>query len=118
GKGKLKEPERQKSHPGTFISGRSATQEEPVVANEPVAMAEHEGKAESVEKDPAQASVHDTLHQDVHGFSRSTKAGLQHGKPDLHAEDQERRNQSPDGVERVDNVVALEVGVGRINFRI
>jgi len=79
-------------------------QEEPVVADEPVAMAEHEGEADGVKENTAKASVDDALDKNVHGFAASTETGLQHGETNLHAEDQEGRNQRPHRIYGVDYV--------------
>src|SRR5690242_3465890 len=45
-KRELKQPERQEGDAGGLISGRRALQEEPVIPNQPITVAEHEGEAE------------------------------------------------------------------------
>ena len=94
-KRKLEEPERQERNAGGFIGCRCALQEEPVIADEAIAVTEHERKAECVEQNAAQACVDDTLHQHVHGFARAAETGFQHREADLHAEYEKRRDQSP-----------------------
>src|SRR5262245_23586172 len=75
-------------------------------------MAEHEDEAKSKEQDPAEAGIHDTFHQNIHGLARTTETDFQHSKADLHAEDEERRHQGPNCVDRIDNVVALKRRIG------
>ena len=87
-------------------------EEEPVVANEPVAMAEHESESESEEQEPTEARVYDALHEYIDRLAGTAKAGLDHGKPDLHTEYQECRDQSPHRVQRVHDVGDLEIRFG------
>ena len=105
GEGELEEPERQERDAGAFIGRRRALQEEPVLADEAVAVAEHEGKAEGVEQNAAEAGVDDAFHQYVDGFAGAAESGFEHGEAHLHAEHEERRDQRPNRVERVDDVV-------------
>ncbi len=100
GEGELEEPECQERDAGGFVGGRRVLQEEPVIADEAVAVAEHEGEAEGVEENAAKAGVHDAFHQHVDGFTGAAEAGFQHGEADLHAEHQEGGDQRPDRVER------------------
>ena len=95
GEGELEDPDGQEGDAGGLIGRRRALQEEPVVADEAVAVAEHEGEAEGVEENAAEAGVDDALHQHVDGLARAAEAGFEHGEADLHAEDQEGRDQRP-----------------------
>src|SRR5689334_22388063 len=106
GKGKLEQPERQEGDAGGLIGGWRILQEEPVIAYEAVAVAEHEGKAEAVEQNAAETGVDDAFHQYVYGFAGAAEAGFEHGEADLHAENQKGRDQRPDGVDRIDDIVA------------
>src|SRR6185369_9288553 len=90
GKSKLEEPERQERHAAGFIRRRHTVQEEPVVPDESIAVAEHEGETKGVEKDTAQAGIDDAFHQNVDGLARAAEPGLQHGEADLHTENEER----------------------------
>ncbi len=83
-----------------------------MVADKAVAVAEHEGEANGVEEQTAEAGVDDALHQHVDGLAGAAEACLQHGEADLHAEDEEGGDQRPDRVDWVDDVIALEAGVG------
>jgi len=114
GKSKLEDPDRKKRDASRFISCRGVFQEEPVVADEPVAMAEHECEAPGVKKNAAKTRVYDAFHQDVHRFARPAEPGLQHRESDLHAEDEEGCDQCPDCVYRVNNVIALQRWFGSL----
>src|SRR5579864_9183850 len=76
GKGKLEDPDRQERYSGGFIGCRRILEKEPMVADEAVAMAEHEGEAEGVEQKAAKTSVDDTFHQHVDGLARTAEAGF------------------------------------------
>src|SRR6202047_4026753 len=89
GESKLEDPDGEKCDAGGFIGCRRALQEEPVITDEAVAMAEHEREAEGVEQQAAQTCVNHTLHENVYRLTRAAEAGLQHGEAHLHAEDQE-----------------------------
>src|SRR5579872_1124201 len=65
GKGELKDPHRQKCDACGFIGRWCILQKEPVIPDESVAMAEHEGKSNCVEENSAKAGVHDAFHQNV-----------------------------------------------------
>src|SRR5581483_3915746 len=62
GKSELKQPERQERNARGFIGRRHALQEEPVISNEAVAVAEHEGKTEGVKENAAKACVYNAFH--------------------------------------------------------
>ena len=49
-KGKLEDPDRQKCDARGFVGGRRMLQEEPVISDEPVAVAEHESEADGIEE--------------------------------------------------------------------
>jgi len=85
-KGKLEGPDREERYSSGFIGCRRVLQEEPVITDEPIAVAEHKCEADGVEEDAAKAGIHHTLHQNIYGFAGATEAGFQHGKADLHAE--------------------------------
>src|SRR6266404_3559076 len=110
-KSKLEQPECQERNTGSFVCCRHILKEEPVITDEPISMTEHERKAESKEKNAAEARVHDAFHQDVHGFPRSAETGLEHGESNLHCKNQECCQQGPKRVDRIDDVVTLEVGI-------
>ena len=110
GEGELEEPERQERNAGGFIGCRSALQEEPVIADEAIAVAEHEREAEGVEENAAQAGVHHAFHQHVDGFTRAAEAGFQHGEADLHAEHEKCGDQRPHRVDGIDDVCRLDFG--------
>ena len=76
GKGELEEPERQERNAPGLVGRRRALQEEPVIADEAVAVAEHEGEADSVEQHAAKARVYDALHQHVDRLTRAAEARL------------------------------------------
>src|SRR5439155_17677748 len=91
-------------------------QEKPVVSDKSVAVAKHESETESEEEDSAKTGIDDALHQHVDGLSRATESRFQHGEADLHTKDQERRDERPNCVQRIDNVVALYFRIGGKNF--
>ena len=93
--------------------GRIARQ---MPADEGVAPAEHEREAPSPVQKPADARVEHAFDQHVDGFTISTEAGLEHGEARLHAEHEERAEQNPAGVDRVDDVAARR-GLVRIGRR-
>jgi hypothetical protein len=88
-----------------------------VVADEPVAVAEHEREADCVKKNAAKARVHDAFHQHVYGLARAAEARLQHGEAHLHAEDQKGRHQRPRRIHRIHNIRRLYGAVGREDLR-
>src|SRR5580704_890604 len=75
-------------------------------------MAEHESETECVEDKTAKAGVDDAFHQHIDGLAGTAKTGLQHGEPDLHAENQEGGDQRPGSVYRIDHVSSFDLGVG------
>ncbi len=79
-----------------------ALQEEAVRADEAVAVLEHEGEANRPEEDAADTGVGDAFDEDVHRLALAREAGFEHHEADLHAEDQERRDQRP---RRVDALI-------------
>ena len=116
GEGELEDPDGKECDTGGLVGFGRFLQEEPVITDEPVAVAEHEGEADGVEENAAEAGVNDTLHQHVDRFARTAKASLKHREADLHAEDKERRNQGPRSVDRVDDVGSLHCAVGGIDL--
>jgi hypothetical protein len=70
----------QKCDACAFIRGRRALQEEPVHANESVAVAEHEGEAPRIKQQTAQTGVYHALHKYVDGFARPAESSFQHGE--------------------------------------
>lgn len=103
----------------SYVAG-AFCRETPVIPDEAVAMAEHEGEAEGIERQTAKAGIDDGLHQHVHRLAGAAKAGLQHGEADLHAEDKDGRHQSPDGIDGVNNnycpsgrIGDVDAGVGQ-----
>ena len=75
-----------------------------VPADEGVAPAEHEREAPSPVQKAADAGVEHAFDQHVDGFAISTEARLEHREARLHAEHEERAEQHPAGVDRVDDV--------------
>ncbi len=71
-------------------------------------MAEHEREADRVKQNSAQARVHNAFHQDVYSLARTAEDGLEHLENYLKYEHQERCDQGPRRVDRIDDVVALE----------
>ena len=96
-----------KATPVRFIGRGSVLQEEPVVSNEAVAVAEHECEAEGIEQNAAKAGIDDAFHQHVDGLTGAAEARFQHGEADLHAEHEESGDQGPGSVHRVDHVRPL-----------
>ena len=118
GEGKLEKPDGEKCYAGAFVGCRHTLQEEPVITNEAVAVAKHEREAEGVEQQAAQAGVNHALHENVDRLTRTAEAGLQHGEADLHAEDQERRDQSPRGIDRVHSISGFDFGRGGLSINV
>ena len=88
----------QKASSGTpvvHVGVGKALQEEAVVADEAVAVLEHEGKAPRPEGDAADAGVDDAFDEDVDRLARAREARFEHDEADLHAEHEERRDQRP-----------------------
>ena len=73
--------------------------------DELVAGAEHEGEAPRPEQEPAEARVGDALEQDVRRLPDAGEARFQHHEPGLHEEHEERGDEHPHRVQRVDDVV-------------
>src|SRR3954468_13479073 len=103
-KGKLEDPHREKCHACGFVGRRRILQKEPVIADETIAVTEHECEANGVEENAAEACVDDALDQHVYGFTRATKASLEHGEADLHPEHQEGSYQRPHCVHRIHDI--------------
>ena len=78
-----------------------------VVPDPAVAGPEHEREAERPEQHAAQTGVGDALEHDVRDFTGSSEPGLEHHEAGLHEEHEERRDQHPHRVERIDDVVRL-----------
>src|SRR5258708_31453848 len=110
GEGELEDPDCQEGHAGSFIGRWCVLEEEPVITNEPVAVAKHECEPDGIEQDAAKACVHDTFHENVHGFAGATEAGFQHGEAYLHAEHKKRSYQCPCRVHRIDHVGGFNLG--------
>src|SRR6185369_12238654 len=86
----LEYPDGHESDAGRLIGVWHALQEEPVITDEAVAVAEHERKTNGIEQNAAEACIDNALHQNVHCLSRPTEARLKHGEANLHAEHEER----------------------------
>ena len=82
-------------------------------ADEGVARAEHEREAPAPVQKAADAGVEHAFDQHVDGFTVSAEAGFEHREAGLHAEHEERAEQHPAGVDRVDQV-AGDRGLVRI----
>src|SRR5262249_32617111 len=61
-KRELEEPKRKESNAARFVCRGRALQEKPVISDEAIAVAEHEGEAKSEEQQPAETRIDDTLH--------------------------------------------------------
>src|SRR5262249_16907888 len=70
----------------------------------------HESKTPGVEKQPAQTSIDDTFHQNIHRLARSAKTRFKHRESCLHPKYKERRHQCPDRINRIYDVIDLEYG--------
>ena len=86
-----------------------------MIADEAIAMAEHEREAEGVEEHSAKTCVHNALHQHVHGFARAAESSFQHGETDLHAKHQECSHQRPDGVDRINHIRGFDPRISGVN---
>ena len=104
GKRELEDPNGQERDARSFICCRRVLQEEPVVADKSVAMAEHECETDGIEENAAQAGIHDAFHEHVDGLAGTAEARFEHGETDLHAEHQERRDQRPCRIHRIHDV--------------
>src|ERR1700674_1332476 len=114
-KSKLEDPDGEERDAGGFIGRRSTLQEEPVISNESVAVAEHEGKADGIEENAAKTGIHNAFHEHIDGFARTTESGLQHGEADLHAENQEGGNQRPGSVDGIDDISGFDLRIGGVD---
>ena len=81
-----------------------------MIADESVAVAEHERETDGIEQNAAKASIHDAFHEHVHGLAGTAETSFEHGESDLHAEHQERRDQRPRRVHRIHDVRGLDFG--------
>ena len=104
GECELENPDGQERDTRRFIRFRRVLQEEPVIADKPVAVAEHEREADGVKQEAAKTRVDHALDEHVHRLARAAEPGFQHREADLHAEHQERRHKSPGGVHRIHHV--------------
>ena len=73
-------------------------------ADKRVAGPEHEREAPPPVQQPADAGVEHALDEHVDGFAVPAEAGLEHRETGLHAEHEERAEQNPAGVDRIDQV--------------
>src|SRR5690242_601652 len=78
------------------------------MTNEPVAMTEHEREANGVEQDATEASVHYAFYEHVYGFAAAAETGFKHREADLHPENQERGDESPCSIDRIDHVAGFD----------
>ena len=100
--GVLEEPVSKERDARTLVGVRSPLQEEPVVTDEAIAMAEHEGEAPCIEEEPAEARVDDAFENHVDRLTRTGEARLEKHEAGLHEEHEERRDDGPHRVDRVD----------------
>ena len=114
GEGELEQEEREERDLGGPVGRRHAVQEEVLVADQAVAVAELEGEAERPVEDPAQAGVEHALHQHVHGLPGPGEPGLKPHEPGLHEEDQEGGDQHPDRVDRAHEIVGRVGGICKV----
>ena len=77
-----------------------------MIANEPVAVTEHEREADGIEENAAEAGVHHAFHKHVYRFTGTAETGFEHREADLHAEHQEGGNQRPGGIDRIYDIPA------------
>src|SRR6266403_1955695 len=114
-KSKLEDPDGEERDACGFVGRRCPLQEEPVISNESIAVAEHEGKADGIEENAAKTGIYNAFHEYVDGFARTTESGLQHGEANLHAENQEGSNQRPGRVDGIDDVSSFDLRIGGID---
>jgi len=101
-----------------FVGIGCSLKEEPVGADERVAMTEHERVADRPEQHAADGGIQDTFHQDVYRLFGAGEAGLQHDESGLHAEDEEGGDQRPRGVDGVHHRRLMRsVGLSRMSGR-
>ena len=89
--------------PVPSVRVRHALEEEPMVSNEAISMAEHEGKADCVEEQPAQANMSTMPSKRTLTDSRvRAKPTIKEHESRLHEEDEERRDDRPHRIDRID----------------
>src|SRR6185369_11952305 len=110
-KRELEKPESEKCNASRLVSCRNTTQEEPVIADESITVAEHECEADCIKKQPTKTGINYAFHQHVYGFSGSAETGLKHRETNLHGKHQEGCKQYPKCIERIDDVISLEFHV-------
>src|SRR5262245_22998221 len=110
----LEEPEREERDATRAVRRRGALEEEVLGAEEGSPGAEHEREAPGVEEQTTETRVDHALQQHVHRLAGARETGFQHGEAGLYPEDEEGRDERPDGVDRVDDVVALDHDVVRL----
>src|SRR5581483_11669524 len=117
--GELEEPECQERHARRLVRCWSIFQEEPVISDESVPVAEHERGTERVKEESAQTGVDDALHQHVHGLARAAEPGFEHGEAHLHSENEEGSDECPGSVDGVDDIRDFDLwsSLGGIEIR-
>jgi hypothetical protein len=76
-----------------------AANRRPVVAEERVAVAEHDPEADDEERDRGHREHHEVLEEDVDRVLRAAEAGLDERESEVHEEDEERGDEDPQRVE-------------------
>src|SRR5690348_11393299 len=112
---KLEEPEGQKSYTRALVCCRCSLEEKPMVSDEAVTMAEHEGETKRIKENAAEAGVHDAFHEDVHRLTGAAETCLEHGEAYLHAEHQEGSNQRPHCVDGINDSSGLKRGISGVD---
>ena len=105
GERELEQEEGEERHAGRPVGRGHPVQEEELVADEAVALAELEGEADRPVQDTAEAGVEHALEQDVHRLARTGEARLERHEPRLHEEHEEGGDEHPHGVDGADEVV-------------
>ena len=85
------------------VDVRQVTEEKPLLAENAVACAKHQAKADRPEAYRADCEVKDILHQNVDHVAGTNQTRLQQAEACLHKEDKETCDQHPDSVQITDD---------------
>jgi hypothetical protein len=84
-----------------------------VIADEAVSVGEHESEAPRVKEESAEARIDDAFEKHVDRLPRSGEARLEKHEAGLHEEYEERRDDGPHRIDRVDVRRSWRCGGGR-----
>jgi hypothetical protein len=76
-------------------------------------MGEHECEADGIKQKSAKAGIHHAFDEHVHRLAGTAKAGFEHREADLHSEYEEGGNECPSRVDRINDVVPLQIWISR-----